>query len=100
MSSLESFIYIAPCQWDPLNLTHFFSLFSFLLPSSFFSCVSCGGRHLPAWMDQFLSASSRSDALAFTGDGHEEQPFVTDKKENDLSGYERNLYLYHVSIFI
>ncbi|XP_059352161.1 solute carrier family 12 member 4-like isoform X6 [Daphnia carinata] len=29
------------------------------------------------------------------GDGHEEQPFVTDKKENDLSGYERNLYLYH-----
>lgn len=35
--------------------------------------------------------------LAWTGDGHEEQPFVTDKKENDLSGYERNLYLYHVS---
>ena len=31
-----------------------------------------------------------------TGDGHEQQP-LTDKKENDLSGYERNLYLYHVS---
>ena len=40
-----------------------------------------------------------ADALdACTGDGHEEQPFVTDKKENDLSGYERNLYLYHVSV--
>lgn len=36
-------------------------------------------------------------AWTSTGDGHEEQPFVTDKKENDLSGYERNLYLYHVS---
>jgi len=30
----------------------------------------------------------------FVGDGHEEQP-LTDRKENDLSGYERNLYLYH-----
>ncbi|EFX88997.1 hypothetical protein DAPPUDRAFT_41064 [Daphnia pulex] len=36
-------------------------------------------------------------AWTSTGDGHEEQPFVTDKKENDLSGYERNLYLYHES---
>ncbi|XP_045025861.1 solute carrier family 12 member 4 isoform X2 [Daphnia magna] len=42
------------------------------------------------------STMTNSDSCHdWTGDGHEEQPFVTDKKENDLSGYERNLYLYH-----
>ena len=33
-----------------------------------------------------------------TGDAHEEQNLVVDKKDKDLSGYERNLYLYHVSL--
>ena len=35
--------------------------------------------------------------FSFPGDGHgEEQPFVTDKAKGNESGYERNLYLYHV----
>jgi len=38
--------------------------------------------------------TEKVDIEEFAGDGHEEQP-LTDRKENDLSGYERNLYLYH-----
>ena len=66
-------------RWDcRLNLNALFIFFIFLSLSIPFG-PSCGF----VW--------------TYTGDGHEEQPFVTDKKENDLSGYERNLYLYHVS---
>ena len=85
MSSVESFIYCSvPMGFPESNV---------LFLSFFFSLSLAPGPLFPIFF------RFDADALdACTGDGHEEQPFVTDKKENDLSGYERNLYLYHVSV--
>jgi len=46
--------------------------------------------------DQGIEQESLIISFLLSGDGHEEQTLVGDRKDKDLTGYERNLYLFHV----